>query len=107
MSDTQSLASEDAASASGLSKSFVEVEECGKLTLEEISSQASKKSLVILDTILAVLFEDGNILLGEIKQDRNANSWNLQNQTLTAPLSSVVPSGGRYLDLDLVRHPNR
>ena len=106
MSDTQSLASEDAASASGHSKSFVEVEECGKLTLDEISSQAIKKSVVILDTILAVLFEDGNILLGEIKQDRSANSWNLLNQTTTAPLNSVVPGGGRYLDLCLVRHPN-
>ena len=106
MSDTQSLASEDAVSNSAASKSFVEVEECGKLTLDEISSQTIKKSLVILDTILAVLLEDGNILLGEVKPDRSSNSWNLQSQTLTAPLNSVVSSGGKYLDLCLVRHPN-
>ena len=91
MSDTQSLASEEAASMSS-SSNFVEVEESGKLLLEEINAQSCKKKLVVLENILALLVEDGNVLLGEVKPDRNSNSWALQNPTLAIPPNSAAHS---------------
>ena len=101
MSDTQSLASEEAASMSS-SSNFVEVEESGKLLLEEINAQSCKKKLVVLENILALLVEDGNVLLGEVKPDRNSNSWALQSPTLAIPPNSAALQGGRIMDICLL-----
>ena len=105
MSDTQSLASEELSSSTLGSSSLVEVEECGKLLLEELNAQSNKKKLVVYENVLGLLLEDGSILLGEVKPDRNGSEWALLNQTLTIPPNSVALSGGRVMDIGLVSHP--
>ena len=105
MSDTQSLASEELSSSTLGSSSLVEVEECGKLLLEELNAQSNKKKLVVYENVLGLLLEDGSILLGEVKPDRNGSEWALLNPTLTIPPNSVALSGGRVMDIGLVSHP--
>ena len=83
MSDTQSLASEDSSTINGGTSIFVEIENVGKLSLgEQTSSQQLQKTFVIHDGLIAILGEDGTIILGDIRPDRGSSeNWILHGRT--------------------------
>jgi hypothetical protein len=103
MSDTQSIASEDAARSSA-SSCFIEVEETGKLVLGDIG--APTKKIVLHQNTLAVLLDDGNILLGELRATRGSSDWSLSDLSGLCPPGSVAQAGGRYLDMAVVANPH-
>jgi len=112
MSDTQSLNSEDSAHppSGGGGHAFVEIESVGRLSLAEPGSavplsNGGLKKVTLIDGLLVALLEDGTLLVGDVRPDRTSLDWSLEGR-LSCLLPVASPqTGGRYLDLTLVKSP--
>ncbi len=97
MSDTQSIASSDVAASH---PSGLVIEELGVLALGEV---AAPKKLSVINYTLAVLCEDGKLVLGEVRTI-SGSDWTLAGRSVQA---IGEQNGTRWLDMTIVNNSHQ